>query len=205
MTLTKKQLEIFRIFYKNPFKELTFKEIKEQSNQKSNNLIQLAIKSFKKQNLLILNKIGDITIYKLNLENNLTFAYLNLINEQRIIQSKIPRTTIMEIEKKINKKIINYVLGIFGSYAKEKATKKSDLDIFILIENDIQKEDIIPLIETIKRREIIEIDNHIITINEFKEMIKADFENLGKQIQKNNLIWCGFTQYMKLIHREKNG
>ena len=51
--LTKKQLNIFTVFKKDLFTELTFSQIKAQSKQKSNNVTQLAIKEFKKQGFWI--------------------------------------------------------------------------------------------------------------------------------------------------------
>ena len=38
-----------------------------------------------------------------------------------------------------------------------------------------------------------------ITRREFLEMLRADYENVGKQIYKNNLVYYGFTDYINLI------
>lgn len=198
--LTKKQVEILGVFYDNLFAELTFKEIKEKSRQKSNNILQLAIKEFKNQNLLILNKIGSVTTYKLNLENNLTLSYLNTINEYKLTKLNSESANIIYgIENKIRRKTIFFILAIFGSFAKGKVTENSDLDVAILINNDDLRKKIIPVIETIKRREIQTIDYHIMTISEFQEMLSADYENLGKQIYKNNIIYYGYISYLKLL------
>ena len=78
--LTKQQLAILGVF-KNLFSSLTFRQIKEQSLQKSNNSVQIALKEFKKQDLIKATVIGDVTTYSLNFNNNLTLSYLNLIND----------------------------------------------------------------------------------------------------------------------------
>ena len=50
--ITKKQLKIFQVFAKQPFAEFTRKQIKQVSNEKSNNALALAIKQFTKARLL---------------------------------------------------------------------------------------------------------------------------------------------------------
>ena len=45
--LTKQQLTIFGVFKKDLFASLTFKQIKRESKQRSNNIVQIAIKNSK--------------------------------------------------------------------------------------------------------------------------------------------------------------
>jgi predicted nucleotidyltransferase len=201
--LTKKQLQILKTFTKNIFLELTFKEIKIGSKEKSNNLLQTALKEFLKQNIIITKKTGNVHTYKLNLKNNLTLAYLELLNH---INKNLPvqiKNLLKEIQQTILQETTFFILLVFGSYAKGKQTIKSDLDIAIFIESENQRKKLTPLIETIKRREIIKIDYHLILISEYIEMLSEKYENLAKQIQKNNLIIYGYTNYINL-YESKN-
>jgi hypothetical protein len=54
-------------------------------------------------------------------------------------------------------------------------------------------------LETIKRRDTTRIDYHAFTRKEYLEMLKADYENLGKQIYNDNLVYYGYIAYCKLI------
>ncbi|MBS3137846.1 nucleotidyltransferase domain-containing protein [Candidatus Woesearchaeota archaeon] len=202
--LTKQQLTILGVFKKDIFTSLTFKQIKEESKQKSNNIVQIAIKKFKEQDLVKTKATGDITTYSLNLDNNLTLSYLNIINDLGIHKRKFPKEILTEIQKRISKQTNFFILIVFGSYAKNKATEKSDLDIAVIVESEQTKKEIAPLLETVKRREIKPIDYHIFTISEFLEMFKADIENVGKQIYKNNIIYYGFIEYCNLIRGKRN-
>jgi predicted nucleotidyltransferase len=197
--LTKQQLKIFGVFKKDFFASLTFKQIKEESKQTSNNLVQIALKTFKKQNLVKTKKIGDVTTYTVNRENNLAQAYLHLINSLEIEHKKFPKETLSEIQKKISRQTNFFILLVFGSYAKNKATEKSDLDIAVIVESEQTKKEVIPCLETVKRRELKLIDYHVFTRNEFLEMLKKDYENIGKQIYKNNLVYYGFIEYRHLL------
>ena len=202
--LTKQQLAIFGVFKKDLFASFTFKQIKEESKQKSNNLVQIALKKFKEQDVVKTEITGDVTTYSLNHNNNLTFSYLNLINDLDIQKRKFPKEILSEIQKKISKQTDFFVLMVFGSYAKNKATEKSDLDIAVIVESEQTKKEIAPLLETVKRREIKPIDYHVFTENEFLEMLRAESENVGKQIYKNSIIYYGFIEYYNLIRGKRN-
>lgn len=196
--LTKQQLKILSVFGKNLFGELTFKEIKEASRQKSNNVIQIALKEFLRNGVVKTRQIGDVNSYSLNL-NNLTYSYLNLINELAIIQKKIPDKIVDDIQARVIKFTPFFVLLVFGSYAKGKANSKSDLDVALIVESSQTRKEIAPFLETINRREILGIDYHIFTKNEFLEMLKSEQENVGKEIYRENIIYYGAIAYYSII------
>ena len=202
--LTKKQLNILSVFKKDIFTNLTFKQIKQQIRQKSNNIVQIALKEFQKQDVVKTKEVGDVTTYYLNLNNNLTLSYLNLINESEISKSKIPQIILNDIKNRIFKHTEFFILIVFGSYAKNEATKKSDLDVAVIVESEHTKKEVTPFLETIKRREVLQIDYHIFSRVEFLEMLKADFENVGKQIFKSNIVYYGYILYCNLIKGTKN-
>jgi len=202
--LTKQQLTIFGVFKRDLFASLTFKQIKEERKQKSNNIVQIALKEFKEQDLVKTEITGDVTTYSLNLNNNLTLSYLNLINDLEILKRKFPKEILSEIQKRILKQTNFFILIIFGSYANNKATEKSDLDVAVIVESEQTKKEVTPLIETVKRREIKPIDYHLFTKDEFLKMLKVESENVGKQIYKNSLIYYGFMEYCNLIRGRKN-
>lgn len=198
--LTKKQLNILSVFKKDIFTDLTFKQIKEQSRQKSNNIVQIALKEFQKQGLMKIRKTGDVKTYSLNWGNNLTVSYINLLNEIGIYKNKkLPVLILKDIQNKVSKYTAFFILIVFGSYAKSKVTDKSDMDIAIIVETENAKKKITPGLETIKRREITPIDCHLFTKKEFIDMLGAESENLGKQIVKNNIVYYGFIEYCNII------
>lgn len=202
--LTKQQFNIFGVFRKDFFASFTFRQIKERSKQKSNNVVQIALKQFKKMNLVKIKIIGDVVTYSLNFDNNIALSCLNLINDLEIQKRKFPGEILAEIQKRILKQTSFFILQVFGSYAKNKADEKSDLDIAVIVECEQTKKELVPILETVKRREIKQIDYHIFTAGEFLEMLKADYENVGKQIYKNSLICYGFIEYCNLVKAGKN-
>ncbi|HLC19859.1 MAG TPA: hypothetical protein VJK72_02995, partial [Candidatus Nanoarchaeia archaeon] len=99
--LTKQQLNIFGVFKRDIFASLTFKQIKEESKQKSNNIVQIAIKEFREQNLVKTRTTGNVTTYFLNFDNNATLAYLNLINDLGIQKRRFPKEILAEVQQRI--------------------------------------------------------------------------------------------------------
>lgn len=196
--ITEKQLKIFSTFSQNIFKEYSFKEIKEYSNEKSNSLIQNAIKKFKEEELITEKKIGTSKLYNLNRTNNKIYDYISIFNKEQI--SKKVNLSLKEIQKNLDEINLNYSLIIFGSYANKTNKQESDLDLAIIINNKDLKNTKIQLNSALNKT-TIEIDAHIITEEEFLKMMKAKYENLTKQIIKKNMPIYNISKFYKLIER----
>ena len=108
--LTKKQVSILSVFKENLSESLTFKQIKQKSKQKSNSMIQGAVKEFLKQNILSVKQIGDVSVYTIMLTNT-SLSYLNLMNESEIEKSKIPMPILEEIKSKLKSLLPERYIG----------------------------------------------------------------------------------------------
>lgn len=183
--LTKKQLKIFEPLTRNILKEYSIKEIKESSAEKSNNAMALALKKIKEENLVIERRVGKSLLYTLNTDNELVFHYLAILNTKNL--SKVVERAIARIEEEIEQHTAFYSLIIFGSYALGKQTKESDLDIAVFIEKESEKKIIESALKSAELKTPLKIHGHAITKNEFLEMLKVDYENLGKQIARKHL------------------
>ena len=82
--LTPKQIKIFEAFLRKPYKELTYKEIKDYSREKSNSIIQKATVKFLVENLIKKRDVGNIILYSLNLENSTVFSYFDILIKEKI-------------------------------------------------------------------------------------------------------------------------
>jgi predicted nucleotidyltransferase len=197
--LTKEQINILSVFGKNLFPSLTFRQIKEQSRQRSNGVVQIAMKEFKNQGIVNTSLTGDVTTYRINLESNLALSYLNLINAIETGKKRFPKDVLEEVQKRLLKQTEFFILAVFGSHAKGRANGKSDLDIAMIVDSERTKKDVTPILETVKRREITPLDYHVFTRKEFLEMLKSGQENLGKQIYRESIIYYGYPEFCNLI------
>lgn len=94
---------------------------------------------------------------------------------------------------------------VFGSHAEHKAGEKSDLDVALIVESPQTKKEVIPYLETVKRREITPIDAHVFTKAEFLEMLADEEANLGKEIYHKSKIYYGLAQYYLIISKSPYG
>lgn len=99
-----------------------------------------------------------------------------------------------------NSENLFFILIVFGSYAKGKTTKKSDMDFLAIVP---RKEDI-KEIEVKVGKSYTKIKKHLIVVDQqdFLGMIKKPKElNIGNEARKNHIILYGVEQYYQLIKR----
>lgn len=194
--LTKKQINILGSFTKYPFKAYMFSDIKRISGQRSNALVQDAIKMFLQENIVKEHMIGKTKLYTLNYSNRKNDYYLGLY-----VMETLPKKVIISLNhliKEIEKKYSFYSIILFGSYANNSYSEKSDLDIALFIPNSSEKGDIEIAVNAASNKTLLELDVHIITEEEFKEMLNVDYENLGKILLKSFLPYQGTNSFYNL-------
>ncbi|MBU0907374.1 MAG: nucleotidyltransferase domain-containing protein [Nanoarchaeota archaeon] len=202
--LTEKQLKIFEPLTRNILKEYTIKEIKESCGEKSNNALALALKKFKEENLIKERRVGRSLLFTLNIDNELVFNYIQLINTKKIPKSAF--RAIERIKEDVEKHTSFFTIVVFGSYAIGKQTKDSDLDVAVLIEEENKRKVIESALKSSELKTPLQIHGHVISKDEFLEMLKVDEENLGKQIARKHLsIYNSHIFYSLLKRGIKNG
>ena len=132
--LTKKQLRILNTFQRNEFKEITWKQVKELSKEKSSSVIQDSIKAFLTEELIKEEKIGTSKLYEVNHKNNKIYTYFETYNKENLPKQVLK--SIKELEDSLDKHTPFYSIVIFGSYAAGDQKKDSDLDLAIFIEQE---------------------------------------------------------------------
>jgi len=202
--LTNSQLRIFEPLTRNMLKECSIKEIKEACGEKSNNALALALKKFKEENIVKERRIGRSLIYMLNINNELVFNYIQLINTKKI--PKLALRAIERIKEEVEKHTSFFSIVIFGSYAIGKQTKESDFDVAVFIEEENKRKIIESALKSSELKTPLKIHDHVISKDEFLEMLRVDEENLGKQIARKHLsIYNSHIFYSLLKKGIKNG
>jgi predicted nucleotidyltransferase len=202
--ITKKQLKIFNIFQNNKFREISFKEVKNLSKEKSSSVIQAAIKSFLSEELIIEKKIATSKLYSVNHKNNKVYAYFEIINTENL--QKHVLESIKELENSLDKHTFFYSIVIFGSFALGEQKKDSDLDIAVFIEREDKRKIAEAVFKSMELKSLLKIHGQAITKDEFLEMLKVDYENIGKEIARKHLIIHNPVVFYSLIKEGiKNG
>ncbi|MEK6853421.1 MAG: nucleotidyltransferase domain-containing protein [Nanoarchaeota archaeon] len=182
--LTPKQIKIFEAFLRKPYKELTYKEIKNYSKEKSNSIIQKAVVKFLAEELVKKREVGNIILYAINLDNSTVFSYFEILIKDK--SHNLVKNSLKIIREELsNTEFISLV--IFGSYAEGKQKEKSDLDIAIFVNSIGDKKNCELSMKSAELKSILKIDVQVITKVEMLQMLKDKHENLGKQIAYKHL------------------
>ena len=197
--ITIKQREIFFIFAKNIFKKYTFKELKAFTNENSNSVIQDSIKKFKENNLINEESIANLKLYSLNTSNEQCFNILQEKLHENL--DHLALKSINLLKKNIEDVEFFYSIIIFGSYAQNKQKKNSDLDILLLVKDYSNKKELEIVIKNTTLKSLINLDIHIIDINDFLKMLKEPEENLGKEIARKNYPVHNIGLFYKLLQK----
>lgn len=143
--------------------------------------------------ILLSRKVGKSTLCELNPDYYGTEIY-EAENERR--QRIFKNNNIRQLYKEINEKIKSsfFIFLLFGSYAKGKPTKSSDIDI-IFISNEKGFEEKISSIFS-----LLPIKTHVLVFTEedFIRMKDSKKSNVVKEAVDNNIILFGIENYYRL-------
>lgn len=141
------------------------------------------------EGLIRITKAGNSKICEFTYRFNSKVYEAEYQRREDILKNKDLRTMLDYFER--NLKSALYILLLFGSYAKQKQTKHSDIDLLFIVskqdmENDINKiASLIPL----------KIHINVFTEQEFKAMKNSREATVGSEAIKNNIILKGIEAY----------
>ena len=202
-TLTKEELKIVELFRKNLWGSYTIKEVMRNINKKSYNWVFHKINKLNKIGIVSIESKGNLRICTINLNCPLTLTYFSLLEKLRI-NKKIPLENILELIESIP--LTYFTFMITGSYAEGKATKKSDLDIVVLVENKEDSKKVFAILKNNGEIMIPKVHVYVFTKEEFLKMLLNNEQNYAKLILENNLIVFGAENYYLILKQAiKNG
>ena len=211
MLANKFQAKLLELFDQNFNSEFTINQISKKinfdyayANREINKLIRKGI----------INKktVGNSYLCSLNLNNDetksLIFDYETRKKSGFYKKYKVLKAYFLDFLNKAKKEHI-HSLVIFGSYAKNAETSRSDLDILIMLENRNQSDQIHKLINNVFKLSTLEINPIIIGRKDFIDMLINKVElNIGKEALKHHIILYGIERFWEFVmgaeHREQS-
>ena len=195
--LTGKELRIIDIFRKQLSGTFTINEISKIVKTTSYSWTFNTVKKLADQRIILIETKGHSKIARINLDSTLAVKYLSLLDELEADERKIPH--IEEISRMINTPY--FTLMIAGSYAKGTETKKSDLDIVVITNDDTTS-----IQNTLRNKGgllIPEVHPYVFTQKEYTSMLLSKEENYAKLIFKDRLIFFGAQNYYRIINEAR--
>ncbi len=194
--LTKEELKIIDLFRKDLFGRYTIREVMKKINKKSYNWVFRAVKKLNSLGIINLSAKGGSNICSVNLSNPLTFNYLALIENLGVFK-KLPMKNILELLDSVPLNYFTFI--ITGSYAEGQATKKSDLDIVVLVENKEDSKNVFAILKNKGELMIPKAHIYVFTRKEFLRMLLDKEQNYAKLIFENRIIIFGAESYYLIL------
>ena len=196
--LTKEELKIIKLFSENLFGEFTIREIAKKINKKSYNWVFKAVKKIGGLGMINIMIKGGSKICSINLENNLALNYFALIEQQKI-DKKLPLKNIRELLDFVPVSYFSFIIA--GSYANGTNTKKSDLDVVVIVENNLDSKKVFSILKNKGELMIPKVHIFVFSKAEFLQMLLEKEENYGKEIYRNKIVVFGAENYYLILRR----
>ncbi|MFH1359246.1 MAG: nucleotidyltransferase domain-containing protein [archaeon] len=155
-------------------------------------IIHTAVNRLVDKGILTSKKIGKSIQVSFNNRFSNEVFQVEYERREEILKNKNIQVMTDEIKKNLKKS--NFVLLLFGSYAKRKESKNSDIDIMFIIDSKYEKK-----IDNIIQLLPLKIHYLIFTEEQFIDMKNSQELNVVKEAIKNNIILYGIEQYYDLI------
>lgn len=183
--LHNKYYEILKEFSGDFIREIYGRELVNKIKISQKN-IALTLKELENKGILKSKMKGNIKFYSLNLKNSEMKDYMITVEFLKKTQFFSNHQKIAHIFDKDNR-----IVGIFGSYAKNKQKKDSDLDLFIVGKRDSGYQ---------KKGKLYDLNISIKYFTE-KQFIKllAEKNNLIKEILQNHILIFNIERFIKLV------
>ena len=194
--LTKTQELILAFLLANPEEKVTIRGIAKRLN-KSYTLVYNNLIKLEKEEIIKKESVPPAQIVTLNeFAPKELFVDIELKRKKEFLNNnKWIKVMLNDILRSTN---IFFILLVFGSYAKEKQTKDSDIDLLVILQNKEEIKSMERVIDNVYTK--IKKGVNFIDINDFIEMIKDSNDlNIGNEAKKHHIILHGVEQYYQLL------
>ncbi len=196
--MLKKEYEVLLQFIKEPWRKLTFKDVKRLSGKKSESYVYNVLKRYVKQGILQEERAGNIVLYSLNLKSLKTQAYAGIISEYASWNKKhIPYRNLEKLASKMPTTFYTFI--VTGSYAKGTQKEDSDIDVVIIIDDAAKPKRVYAELRMECELSIPQVHLYVFKESEFLAMLLNKEANYGKEIAKNSLFFFGAEYYYRIM------
>ena len=191
--LTKDETDIIDVFRIDVFRSYTIRELMKATGRKTYTWTFNATKKLVKLGMLNMETKGNSNICSINLYSPLAISYLSLLDETEAVSRKIPRLD--ELINEMPAPFFTFIVG--GSYAEGIQTKKSDLDVCVIVDDAADTQKIQRMLEN--KIMIPRLHPFVFRKSEFVKMLLSKEANYGRMLFRKRLIAFGAGNYYLMI------
>jgi len=198
MVITNASTEILKLLLSNPKLEYNIREI--SKNAKINyRLAYNETHLLQKREILEMKRVGTNKLCRLTLNGDIPlFSYIESLRLKEKLR-RYPQIKVIKTElDKIRTTYFTCIL--FGSYAKGKTTKKSDIDLLFIVPEK-EKDNLERELNSLLSKIYYSIDWNIVIEKSFIEMEESSGLNVVNELIGNHIIIVGGENYYKLLSK----
>jgi len=184
---------ILKLLLSNKGREFTIRAIS-KSISIDYKTVYLTIKQLAKASIVITKKAGQTTLCSINQkEFNADIFRAELIRREEALTNKNIYVLYRRIKEDTKEPF--FALLLFGSYARGKPRKGSDIDIMLITNSQAVREEMKHIVSLLP----LKIHLADFSSEEFLSMLKTTEFNVGREAFNNNIILFGIENYYSLM------
>jgi predicted nucleotidyltransferase len=199
--LSKAEQEILALFLRAPYEPHTVYEIAKKLGMYVSQA-QTAVHNLKKKKIISVKKLGNKTsscTLNFSTADVTVLAYASIYAKKSFLEKSLKIRLIHdELEKKLGKEV--YILLLFGSYAKESATSKSDIDLCFIIQDKQEIEEFKSKVKAALSTYSYKIHLNVFTAEWFYEMMKEK-DSVGREVLKASIVLRAPDLYYSMVKK----
>jgi len=191
--MSKNHIKIIKVLIERQEEELNISKLSKYSNIDYKNVYTI-VKDLENKGLIAVKTFGKskkVTLIKK--VHPLIFEAEYLRREELLNKNK----SFLVLYKRLVELNFPFIVLLFGSYAKGKATKHSDIDLLIISNQEESK------IKEVLELFPLNLHPTFINFDDFNKMLKIKEFNVVSEAVKNNIILIGIEEYYKALENVK--
>lgn len=192
-------VEILKLLTSNLTRDFTILKIAQRTG-KTNRLTYSTVKKLEKERMITIQEKANLRLCKLSLENPQMIA---LIESLRWVDFTRKRSDVgLLVSDIVSKSELPYfTLVVFGSYARGTMTKRSDLDMLLVIPDRKFEDTIETAVKSARALSNVSVHDVVVTYTEFAEMLRETKINVAKESLEARYIGYGAEAFYTLLRR----
>jgi len=191
--MKRKSIEVLSYLIENNNEKININRISKDLKMDYKNTYNI-VQDLAKQNLISLEKFGKNINCVLNKKAHPLIFEAEESRRKKLLKNK----NFMILYEKLKSLPFSFISLVFGSYAKGKPSKNSDIDMMVLCEKNRERE-----IDNVIS--ILPLKIHLVVLNyeEFLTMAKNKEFSVVSEAINNNILLVGIEDYYRLMENVK--
>lgn len=187
--MKRRDVDILKVLIEKGEERTNINQLSKELKMNYKNVYSI-VKRLEKEGLISSERFGKSTICILNKKPHPLIFRAEHERREKLLENK----NFKILYEKLNSLAFSFIALIFGSYAKGKFVKGSDIDLMVICEKNKEKE-----IKSVVS--LLPLNIHLVTLTygEFLKMAKSKEFSVVSEAMKINIILIGIEDYYRLI------